>query len=95
MKSVNRRQFLKISGTTLIGMTLGGTALRANAQEVLSEDDPAAKALKYVAKSATDGQICKGCAYASGEGENLNCALFPGKLVSAEGWCAAFVAKPS
>ena len=29
MKSVNRRDFLKLSGTTLIGMTLGGVALRA------------------------------------------------------------------
>ena len=32
MKSVNRRDFLKLSGST-IRLTLGGVALRAQAQE--------------------------------------------------------------
>ena len=46
MKSVNRRDFLKLSGTSLIGLTLGSVALRAQAQEQLQADDPTAKALK-------------------------------------------------
>ena len=33
MKQVNRRDFLKLSGSSLIGLTLGGVAPRANVQE--------------------------------------------------------------
>ena len=39
MKSVNRRDFLKLSGTSLIGLTLGSVALRAQAQEQLQADE--------------------------------------------------------
>ena len=34
MKSVNRRDFLKLSGSTVIGLTLGGVALRAQARTI-------------------------------------------------------------
>ena len=96
MKSVNRRDFLKLSGTTLIGMTLGGVAPRANAQEQLSEDDATAKALKYVHKSTTEGSSCSNCMYIQGEAgqEWRPCAIFPGKLVNSKGWCSAWVKKP-
>lgn len=96
MKSVNRRSFLKLSGSTLIGLTLGTTALRASAQERLQPDDPAAKALKYTPASSVDGQICGNCMYIQGQEGNAHrpCALFPGKLVDVNGWCSAWVKQP-
>lgn len=96
MKSLNRRNFLKLSGTTVIGMTLGGVALHAKAQEALSADDPTAKALNYVPKSTVEGSNCANCMYIQGEdgAEMRPCAIFPGKLVNSNGWCSAWVKKP-
>lgn len=96
MKSVDRRGFLKISGSTLIGLTLGGTALRAQAQEPLSADDPTAKALNYTPSSTVEGSNCANCMYVQGEeGQDMRpCAIFPGKLINANGWCSAWVKKP-
>lgn len=96
MKSINRRSFLKLSGSTLIGMTIGGTALRVNAQEALSPDDPTAKALNYVAKSTVEGSNCANCMYIQGEaGAQMRpCAIFPGKVVNSDGWCSAWVKRP-
>lgn len=95
MKSVNRRDFLKLSGTSLIGLTLGGVALRANAQEKLATDDPTAVALKYVHKSEVEGAQCDNCMYVQGEAgaEWRPCAIFPGKVVNAKGWCSAWLKK--
>ena len=96
MKSVNRRDFLKLTGSTVIGMTLGGVALRAYAQEQLQADDPTAKALNYTPSSTTDGAKCANCMYIQGkDGEQHRpCAIFPGKLVAAGGWCSAWVKRP-
>jgi hypothetical protein len=64
---------------------------------LIAEDDPAAKAVKYVAdaskaKGAPPGNTCGNCAlyqgkYASKEGP---CQIFPGKNVTAAGWCASW-----
>jgi hypothetical protein len=96
MKNVNRRNFLKLSGSTLIGLTLGGVALRANAAEKLKLDDPTAMALKYKHKSEVEGQYCKNCLLIQGEdgAEWRPCGAFPGKLVAAEGHCSAWALKP-
>ncbi|GEA09817.1 high-potential iron-sulfur protein [Alteromonas sp. KUL49] len=96
MKSVNRRNFLKMSGATLIGLTCGSVALRSQAQELLQTSDPTAQALKYVPKSEVAGSMCSNCMYIQGnEGdENRPCAIFPGKLVAADGWCSAWVKRP-
>lgn len=96
MSSVNRRDFLKLSGSALIGVTLGGVALQAQAQERISVDDPTAKALKYTNKSTTEGAKCAGCMYIQGkDGDEWRpCAIFPGKNVNANGWCSAWVKKP-
>ena len=96
MKSVNRRDFLKLSGTSLIGLTLGSVALRANAQEQLQADDPSAKASNYTAASTVDGAKCNNCMYIQGaDGEQHRpCAIFPNKLVNANGWCSAWVKRP-
>ncbi|QCZ94962.1 high-potential iron-sulfur protein [Salinimonas iocasae] len=96
MKSVNRRDFLRMAGTSLIGMTLGGAALRANAQELLKKDDPTAKALNYTPKSTVDGSRCGNCMYIQGDESKSErpCAIFPGKLVNVDGWCSAWVKRP-
>jgi hypothetical protein len=96
MKSVNRRDFLKLSGSTVIGLTLGGVALRAQAQEQLSADDPTAKALNYTPSSTVEGAKCANCMYVQGaDGEQYRpCNIFPNKLVNADGWCSAWVKKP-
>ena len=95
MNNVNRRDFLKVSGSTLIGLTLGGVTLRATAQEQVKLDDPTAAALKYVHVSKVDGQYCDNCQYVSGEAgqEWRPCAFFPGKVVAAKGWCAGWMKK--
>lgn len=95
MKSVNRRSFLKLTGSSLIGLTVGGIALRANAQEKLAEDDPTAVALKYVHQSKTEGQYCENCMYVQGDAgaEWRPCAIFPGKVVASKGWCSAWLKK--
>ncbi|BFT31928.1 high-potential iron-sulfur protein [Alteromonas sp. D210916BOD_24] len=97
MKSVNRRDFLKLSGSTVIGLTLGSVALHAKAQEQLSVEDPTAKALNYTPASTVEGAQCANCMYVQGdEGEQHRpCNIFPNKLVNAEGWCSAWVKKPS
>lgn len=93
MKPINRRDFLKLSGSALIGVTCGSAALRAQAQEQLQASDPTAQALKYVAASAVEGAKCANCMYIQGgEGKELRpCAIFPGKLINQNGWCSAWV----
>lgn len=95
MKKIDRRDFLKLSGSTLIGMTLGGVALRANAQEQLALDDPTAIALKYVHKSEVEGAYCHNCMYIQGEegADWRPCGIFPGKVVAKDGWCSAWMKK--
>jgi len=95
MKPVNRRNFLKLTGSGLIGLTLGGVALRVNAQEKLSPDDATAKALQYVHESPVEGKYCDNCMYIQGEdgAEWRPCAIFPGKVVAAKGYCSAWLKK--
>ncbi|MEP0355971.1 MAG: high-potential iron-sulfur protein [Paraglaciecola sp.] len=95
MNKFNRRDFIKLSGSALIGVTLGGVVLRANAQDRVALDDPTAKALQYVHTSQLEGKNCENCQYLQGEAgsEWRPCAFFPNKLVSAEGWCAGWLKK--
>jgi hypothetical protein len=64
---------------------------------LVSEQDPAAKAVQYVedasrAKGATSGATCASCSLYSAQGDAPAgaCTLFPGKLVKAAGWCNAW-----
>ncbi len=71
----------------------------------LSEQDPQAKALGYVADAGRvdaksnptykPGQTCGNCLQLTGNsGEAFRpCNLFPGKTVAAAGWCKAWVKK--
>jgi hypothetical protein len=95
MNNANRRDFIKFSGTTLIGLTLGGVALRANAQERVKLSDPTSIALKYVHDSEVEGANCANCIHMQGEDgqEWRPCVLFQGKEVNAKGWCSAWMKK--
>jgi hypothetical protein len=97
MSNIDRRRFLQYSAGGLVGVTLGGLSLKANADEVLSEDDVTAKALKYVKKSTVEGAHCANCMQAKGAATDgvLGCNIFPGKLVNANGWCVAWMKKPA
>jgi len=82
----------------------------AHAQDLpqVTLDDPTAKALLYVhdatqvdasnplAARYAAGQSCANCVQIQGEdgAEWRPCNLFPGKSVSAAGWCSAWAAKP-
>lgn len=93
MGNLDRRNFLKLSASTLVGITLGGTALHALAQEQVKADDPMAVAMKYVAKSTTADQTCGNCMHFAkdAKGDTGGCAIFSGKLVAKGGWCAGWM----
>jgi hypothetical protein len=80
-----------------------GTALRANAQAAkIDENDPAAKAVKYVhdaskldeAKNAPfkKGSHCATCALYAGKPTDAwaPCAIVANKQVNGKGWCTAY-----
>lgn len=96
-----RRRFLQLSIGGLIGVTLGGKQLIKSASAAdlphLAEDDAQAAALKYVHASPDSEKHCANCALIQGaDGEEWRpCALFPGKVVNANGWCSAYAPKPS
>ena len=85
----------------------GATAPQASGGEKLQESDPTAQALGYRhSADAVDpaeyprfepGQACANCSlYLAGQSSDPGwggCSLFPGKLVDAQGWCNAYVAK--
>jgi hypothetical protein len=85
-------------GLSLAPMILGETLpAAAAALPPLSEQDPAAKAVHYVAdasraKAAASGAECSNCSlYGAAEGAAQgSCSLFPGKLVKAAGWCSSW-----
>ena len=76
MKHLNRRDFLKLSGASLIGVTFGGVALRAHAEQ-LDPANPQAAALKYTHESQVEGQYCNNCAYIQAQGELVTMCIVP------------------
>ena len=89
---MNRRDFMKISGAAA-GLALIPVCNIAAADVPLSADDPQAKALGYVATSTVAGSNCANCAQSKGDAKALGCNLFPGKQVSATGWCKVWSKK--
>jgi hypothetical protein len=72
------------------------TALAADAP-MLSPDAKEAKALKYVedaskAQGAVKGSTCANCALYQGHAGAATgpCQIFPGKSVTAAGWCSSW-----
>ena len=100
-----RRRALKLAAASVVTVPLASLATRGNAiageLPHLSEDDPTAKALSYVHDAANapagkrkDGTYCRNCNLIKGkEGTWRGCAIFPGKAVNADGWCAGWVGR--
>jgi hypothetical protein len=96
-----RRRFLKLATVGLAGGML--TPRRARGQEKVSEDDELAQQPGYKEDASevdpaqwpdyVEGHICAGCQlYEGAEGEAWGpCQIFGGELVSANGWCQAWV----
>jgi hypothetical protein len=103
---VSRRDALK--GFLLLGAVsvVEPRKARADAAPHLSPTDPAAAALGYQDNAKTVdakqfptyqvGQSCNTCTQLQGtSGQPWRaCNLFPGKVVSADGWCKVWVKKP-
>ena len=83
------------SGLSLAPLALTAAPATAAADlPLISEQDPAAKAVHYVedasrAEGAASGADCSNCSiYGALAGTSKGtCTLFPGKLVKAAGWC--------
>ena len=88
----SRRQFMILSAAGACTLALNG---KVQAQAMVSESDPQAKALKYVAVSAIADKHCDNCALYQGKAGSAagGCALFAGKQVAAKGWCSAWAKK--
>jgi hypothetical protein len=87
-----RRNLLKGIAIVPVAIALGrvGTASAAD----LSPNDPVAKSLGYVEKSATAGQHCAICnLWQGGTAARGKCTIFGDKLVNSQGWCKSWVKK--
>jgi len=94
-----RRSFLCTFGTGAIAISLSSLTRQgivlAGETPKLDLEDPTAKALEYVHDSPDPAKLCDGCQlYTGASGSEWGpCAIFPGKLVSAGGWCKSWFAK--
>jgi hypothetical protein len=95
--NVSRRRLLRNIALAVSAGTVASTQLRA-AEELplLSVDEAAAKAVKYVedAKKVkeAEGNNCANCSLYNGKDGSAQgpCQLFKGKAVKAAGWCNAW-----
>ena len=94
-----RRSFLCALGTGVIYLPLSTLTRRgqgaADEMPKLDPEDTTAKALEYVHESPDPEKLCKNCQLYTGEADAEwgPCAIFPGKLVNAEGWCKSWIVK--
>jgi hypothetical protein len=98
----SRRCFIQI--VPVAGATLLASRAALAQANLLSEKDPAAANLGYVAdatkadkakfKNWKEGQLCNNCALYQGKASDPTaaCPLFAGKVVAAKGWCSAYAA---
>ncbi|MBM4197353.1 MAG: High potential iron-sulfur protein [Gammaproteobacteria bacterium] len=106
-KSLTRRQFA--AATVIVPLSAVFASREAAAQANLPKldlNDPVAKALMYTHNAQTidkgkvpnfkPGSNCLNCVQIQGaKAEWMGCTAFPGKLVSAQGWCSAWAPKPA
>ncbi len=103
---MNRRQLLGRAAAIPVLAVGGGRIFAAEAPPKVTEDDPLAVALSYVhdaaasPKRTTDEQktqFCDNCIHYAETAEDGwgTCAVLPGKLVAAKGWCMVWVVKPA
>ena len=100
-RPTSRRGFVKgalgVVAAVPVAAVLRGRDALAQDLPKLTEDDPQAQALSYVhdaskSETAGEGQNCSSCQlYTGGDAEWGPCSIFPGKAVSAKGWCATWV----
>ena len=101
-----RRQFLRTTLVATAAVMAGATireAFGAGDMPHLTDADPTAKAMDYVDDATASknelykpGSVCANCQLYSGDAAGYgNCQLFPGKLVSAKGWCTSYTRKAS
>ena len=107
MSKIARRKFIQLSAVAAAGcLVQPGREARADDLPHLTADDPMAMAMKYTddassvdpasrANPAAD-QSCSNCALVMGnDGDAWRpCQIFPGKAVSAKGWCSVWAPKP-
>ena len=106
MSKIARRQFIQLSAVAAAGVLIQpGREARAQDRPQWSEDDPMAAAMKYTHDSSTvdaasranpaPDQDCTNCALVQGaDGDDWRpCQIFPGKAVSAKGWCSVWAPK--
>jgi High potential iron-sulfur protein len=99
----SRRRLLKSVAVGVALMPIAPLPLRialAADLPLLTSDDPAAMALKYVSDAsksndAKPGSKCANCTFYQGAAGSAQggCPLFPNKAVKAAGWCTAWAAK--
>ena len=100
----SRRRFVKATVAGTFGLPLIIASHRSIAADLprLEESDGTAKALAYVHDATTVSgetrggadRFCSNCRfYTGGDSDWGPCGLFPGKAVSARGWCRGWVAK--
>ena len=110
----SRRNWLKGSILALVSLPFVGSILSActkkgeplpEGQTALSESDPTAQALGYLAdgskvdtakfpKKAEGDQTCMNCAqYTAANSAWGKCNIFPQGMVAAQGWCNSWVPK--
>ena len=106
LSKIARRKFIQLSAVAVAG-ALASPGRRAYAQDMpkLAEDDTMAAAMKYTHDASTVDpatranpaaeQNCANCALIQGnDGDAWRpCQIFPGKLVSAAGWCSVWAPK--
>ena len=101
--SPSRRRFFKITAVGLAAAPFATALMSGAAHAVVAvkETDPTAAALGYVAdatkstKRTDKAATCSSCSLFSGKNGAADgpCTIFQGNLVSAKGWCSAWVKK--
>jgi len=102
---ISRRFVLIASASSCLAAV--GTASFGQSTVALTESDPQAKSLGFVADATradkthfpkyAAGQHCGSCQLFQGQptAAVAPCVLFAGKQVPAAGWCSAYVARPA
>ena len=104
-KMMDRRGFGRTCAGFAVAAVVAPVAAGAADLPMVDEADAQAKALGYHADASTidkakfanfvDGSLCAHCVLFQGAAAPTGpCGLFPGKAVSAKGWCSAFAKKP-
>ena len=103
--SMTRRAFFIQHMATAGALSALALVNKAQAQTVVSEDDPQAMALGYKADNSqvdtkkhanfAKDQQCSGCVLYQGKPQDATggCAVFANKHVSGNGWCGAWTKK--